>query len=75
MTEFKTIQKAEKSLTIAIPSELQGKELEIIIKEIDGEAEKRKKIQEILLNGPTWTDEQYQAYLTNRKYLGKWEQI
>jgi hypothetical protein len=75
MIEFKTIQKAESSVTIAIPIELQGKEIEIIIKEIDGVAEKRKQIQEILLNGPTWTDEQYQVYLTNRKYLEKWEQI
>jgi hypothetical protein len=35
MLEFKTIQKAKESITIEIPIELQGKEVEVIIKEIE----------------------------------------
>jgi hypothetical protein len=34
MIEYKTIQKAKESITIEIPIELQGKEVEVIIKEI-----------------------------------------
>jgi hypothetical protein len=40
MIEFKTIQKAEESITIAIPIELQGKEVEVIIKEINDKPDK-----------------------------------
>ncbi|NJL13110.1 MAG: hypothetical protein HC913_09005 [Microscillaceae bacterium] len=35
MMEYKITQKAEKSITIEIPIELQGKEVEVIIKEIN----------------------------------------
>ncbi|NJL13117.1 MAG: hypothetical protein HC913_09045 [Microscillaceae bacterium] len=72
--EYRITQKAEKSITIEIPIELQGKELEVIIKEIDPLAERRKQLQEILLKGPTWTDEQYKSYLESRKHLEKWNQ-
>jgi hypothetical protein len=74
MIEFKTTQKAKESITIEIPIELQGKDVEIIVKEIDAVAEKRKQLQAILLKGPTWTDEQYEMYLESHKHLEKWSQ-
>lgn len=75
MTEFKTIQKASDSITITIPPELQGKQIEVIIREVDPLLEKRKKLQDLLLQGPVWSEEQYQAYLESREHLEKWNQI
>ena len=75
MRELKLMQiVTEEALTIDLPNEWKGKSVEITIKEIANTPElQRKKLQEILLAGPTWTEEQYKAYLEANQHFSSWE--
>ncbi len=74
MIELKITQTVtEDALTIQLPENLRGKAVEITIKEIDTVEQKRKALQELLLSGPTWTDEQHQVYLEAKTHFEAWK--
>ncbi|MDX2301359.1 MAG: hypothetical protein NW226_01110 [Microscillaceae bacterium] len=77
MLKFKTtVFVKEENLSLNLPKEFEGKWVEITVKEIpEDQEENRKKLQEILLHAPTWTDEEYQEYLEAKAHFGEWNKL
>jgi len=62
-------------LQITLPENWKGKEVEIIIKPIENKLSKKERFKKLLLNGPTWSEEEYHNYLQGKEHLEKWNKI
>jgi hypothetical protein len=60
----------KKLLQAPVVSEKKIKKMEAAGKRIS--VKKKSTLQKLLLKGPTWTEEQYQLWLKDRKSLYKW---
>ncbi len=59
-------------ITFQLPSRFIGKEIEIVIKEID-EAKSEYSLQDLLRKGPVMTKEQEGEYQQIRKQMEQWD--
>ncbi len=65
---FKTkVKSASEFLKIKLPRDLVGKELEIIVKEVNQTVEDKEDFIKFLENAPVMTDEQYAEFKQFRK--------
>jgi len=68
--EYKKVKSGKISLTL--PKELEGKEIEILIFPFEGKKEKRS-LQKLLLNGPTFGHREVATIIKVREHINKWK--
>ncbi len=71
-----TIRKIEDvhsdTITIGVPADFQGKQVEIIVKTIHNEHNGKNNLKNLLLRAPTLTQEELQEYNRIREWMSQW---
>lgn len=76
MQEIRQTQIVEQNtLHIKVPEGWQGKEIEITIKQVPQSLSKKERFKKLLLDGPVWSEEEYQNYVEGKKHLEQWNKL
>ena len=73
MIAIREIQEVKSgTVTIDLPNNWRVKKVEIIILPIEERSNEEKSLSELLLEGPTLTDDELQEYETVREWMNQW---
>jgi hypothetical protein len=78
MEAYKTVQFVHNSqILLQLPDEFSNKKVEVIVLPFNYEKEEQSEnkkliLTKIFLDGPTWSDNDYEYFLNNTKELREW---